>query len=82
MNPAVKVSVSIRADDLALLKRRAKRLHGGNVSAVIAELAETIRRQDARDQLLAAGEATHGPATRSELDAIVGEWTPRRRKAR
>ncbi len=34
-----KISISVRASDLAALRRRAKRLYGGNVSAVIAELA-------------------------------------------
>ena len=34
-----KISISLRSSDLASLRRRAKRLYGGNVSAVIAELA-------------------------------------------
>ena len=79
---AVKVSVSIREDDLALLKRRAKRVHGGNVSAVIAELAQTMRRQEARDRLLAEGEALHGAPSKGELEAIAGEWAPKTRARR
>ncbi|MCL2726501.1 MAG: hypothetical protein FWD69_18940 [Polyangiaceae bacterium] len=31
-----KVSLSVRADDLKIIKERARRLHGGNVSAVVA----------------------------------------------
>jgi hypothetical protein len=42
-----KVSLSVHKDDLALLKQRAKRLYGGNVSAVFAELIATIKRQEA-----------------------------------
>ena len=34
-----KISISINREDLKALKRRAKRLYDGNVSAVIAELA-------------------------------------------
>lgn len=34
-----KISVSISRSDLASLRKRAKRLYAGNVSAVIAELA-------------------------------------------
>jgi hypothetical protein len=34
-----KISISVRSSDLASLRKRAKRLYGGNVSAVIAELA-------------------------------------------
>jgi hypothetical protein len=42
-----KVSLSVRNDDLRILKQRAKRLYGGNVSAVFAELIATIKRQEA-----------------------------------
>jgi hypothetical protein len=34
-----KISISLSRADLASLKKRAKRVHAGNVSAVIAELA-------------------------------------------
>jgi hypothetical protein len=34
-----KLSSSLRRSDLASLRKRAKRLYGGNLSAVIAELA-------------------------------------------
>ena len=42
-----KVSLSVNREDLALLKQRAKRLHGGNVSAVFADLIAEIRRREA-----------------------------------
>jgi hypothetical protein len=48
-----KVSLSVRNEDLRILKDRAKRLHGGNVSAVFAELIATIKRQEAWERALA-----------------------------
>jgi len=45
-----KVSLSVNREDLAMLKKRAKRLHGGNVSAVFAELIAEIRRREAWDR--------------------------------
>jgi hypothetical protein len=42
-----KVSVSVHQDDLKLIKERARRAHGGNVSAVFAELVARIRREEA-----------------------------------
>lgn len=48
-----KVSVSVNKDDLVMLKKRAKRLHGGNVSAVFADLIAEIRRREAWDRAVA-----------------------------
>jgi hypothetical protein len=48
-----KVSLSVNKADLAVLKKRAKRLHGGNVSAVFAELIAEIRRQEAWERATA-----------------------------
>ena len=42
-----KVSLSVNREDLAVLKKPAKRLHGGNVSAVFAELIAEIKRREA-----------------------------------
>jgi len=42
-----KVSLSVRREDLAMLKKRARQLHDGNVSAVFAELIAEIRRREA-----------------------------------
>lgn len=38
-----KVSISIDREDLQALKRRAKRLYEGNLSAVVAELAQDAK---------------------------------------
>jgi hypothetical protein len=48
-----KVSLSVNKADLAVLKKRAKRLHGGNVSAVFAELIAEIKRQEAWERATA-----------------------------
>ena len=48
-----KVSLSVNREDLALLKKRAKRLHGGNVSAVFAELIAEIKRREAFERAVA-----------------------------
>ena len=48
-----KVSLSVNREDLAMLKNRAKRLHGGNVSAVFADLIAEIRRREAWDRAVA-----------------------------
>ncbi len=48
-----KVSLSVNQADLAMLKKRAKRLHGGNVSAVFAELIAEIKRHEAWDRAVA-----------------------------
>lgn len=42
-----KVSLSVHKEDLAVLKAAAKRLHGGNLSAVFADLIATIKRREA-----------------------------------
>lgn len=48
-----KVSLSVRKEDLALLKGRAKRLHAGNVSAVFADLIAELRRREAWERAVA-----------------------------
>jgi hypothetical protein len=48
----VRFSASIENTSLQVLKRRARRLHGGNVSAVIAEFAEWAREREGREALL------------------------------
>lgn len=48
-----KVSLSVDNDDLEMLKQRARRLYGGNVSAVFAELIATIKRQEAWSKAVA-----------------------------
>jgi hypothetical protein len=48
-----KVSLSVNKADLAMLKKRAKRLHAGNVSAVFADLIAELRRREAWERAVA-----------------------------
>jgi len=67
-----KVSVSLRRDLLKTLKRRAKRLYAGNLSAVLTEVAEAAARLEAQDELISHfGWGPLSDAERAEIDA---EW--------
>jgi hypothetical protein len=68
----VKVSISVRKDDLAVLRRRAKKLYKGNLSAIMAEAAAAARRKEAQEELL----EWIGPIdmTSEEKEAIRAEW--------
>jgi hypothetical protein len=67
-----KVSISATAEDLAIMRTRAKRLHGGNISAVVHEMAAHVAKQDAIDRLW---ESLGSPIV-SERDRanIMKEW--------
>lgn len=68
-----KVSVSLDRSDLLTLRRRAKKLYGGNLSAAIAEAARRLREEEGREALVAwLGEAA--ATTPEERDAIRAEW--------
>lgn len=69
-----KISISVTREDLARLERRAKRLFGGNISAVIHEMAEQAEKQEAIDKLwVSLGKPT---VTDAERRAILAEWSP------
>ncbi len=68
-----KVSVSLEKSDLGTLRRRAKSLYGGNLSAAIAEAARRIREEEAREAVVAWLGDT-GKTTAEERDAIRAEW--------
>ena len=68
-----KISVSVTKEDLAKLQRRAKRLYGGNISAVIHEMADQAEKQEAIDKLwVSLGKPT---VTEKERRAIMAEWS-------
>jgi hypothetical protein len=78
-----KISVSVDRADLAILRKRAERLHGGNVSAVIAEIIARAKEQEGLAELL---DWLGGPApmTAEEAAEIDGELrgpprTPKKR---
>ncbi len=47
-----KISVSLNREDLKIIRKRAKRLYRGNVSAVIAEIIARARQQEGLADLL------------------------------
>jgi hypothetical protein len=76
-----KVSISLDRADLAVLRRRARHLHGGNVSAVVAEGIRRIQEEEGREALVAWLGAT-GDASPSERERIVAEWAGEKPAAR
>ena len=67
-----KISISLDADILTALKKRARRLHEGNLSAVIAELAADAALLEGMQALLdSLGGATLTDEDRARIDA---EW--------
>lgn len=75
-----KISVSLSRSDLASLKKRAKRLYAGNVSAVIAELAADAALLEGMHELVGF---LGGPSlTNREREAIDREWSRQPRASR
>jgi hypothetical protein len=64
----VKVSVSLDKEDVAALKRRAKKSYDGNLSAAFAEAARWIRQREARERLL---DLLGGPTLTAEAAAAI-----------
>jgi hypothetical protein len=81
----VKLSISIDQRDFEQLRRRAKRVSGGNISAVISEMIRRAREWEGREALAEwLGEGKDEP-TSDVMRAIHAEWRggggKRRRKA-
>ncbi len=77
-----KVSISIDEGDLRWLKRRARRLYGGNLSAAVAEGTRLARHREALGALL--DELKAPELSPKDLDALTAELdgAPRRRARR
>lgn len=77
---STKISVTIEDSTLAWLRRRAKLVHAGNLSAAISEAALVARKQEALGAFLEeAGVSRLAP---SELAEIVAEWAPVTKRSR
>lgn len=76
-----KLSISLDEEAVAVLRRRAQRLHAGNLSAAVAEGVRRLEEEEGREALVrwlgAAGEASE-----AERRAIVGEWGRPKRSRR
>ena len=79
-----KISISVNRDDLTILRKRARRLHDGNLSAVIAEIIQRAKEQEGLADLL---DWLGGPATmtREEEAAVdrelLGKPTKKKKRA-
>jgi hypothetical protein len=67
------LSISLPAEEAKLLKRRAKRVYGGNVSRVISDAVRYIAYEEARDALIASFEGKGNPTT-AEARQLDADW--------
>ena len=68
-----KISVSLGRDELVALRRRARKLYGGNLSAVVAEGVRRIQEEEGREALVDwLGKA--GEASAAERNRLRAEW--------
>jgi len=65
------LSISLPAEQAEILKRRAKRVHAGNVSRVVSDAIRYIAYEEGRDVLIASfrGKGKPTPKEAAELDA-------------
>jgi len=76
-----KISVSLERADLKALRRRARKLYGGNLSAVIAEGVQRIREEEDREALVDwLGDA--GRASAEQRGRVRAEWAGERARRR
>jgi hypothetical protein len=67
-----KVTISVDASELAWIERRAKRLHGGNVSAAFVDGLHALRRREAlQDFLRLSGAPRLSPMQVAEVLAEI-----------
>src|SRR5689334_21480976 len=68
-----KISVSLAGADLAVVRRRAKRLYRGNLSAALADGVRRLREEEGREAL-AAWLEERVATTQRDLDVVRAEW--------
>ena len=67
------LSISLATEEAKILKRRARRIYGGNVSRVISDAIRYIAYEEGRDALIASF-AGRGRPTREEARRLDAEW--------
>lgn len=67
------LSISLPTADAKLLKRRAKRVYGGNVSRVVSDAIRYIAYEEGRDALVASF-GPKGTPTREEANRLDAAW--------
>jgi hypothetical protein len=67
------LSISLPTEQAKLLKRRAKRVYGGNVSRVVSDAIRYIAYEEGRDALIASF-GKKGKPTPEEARELDAEW--------
>jgi hypothetical protein len=67
------LSISLPLEEAKVLKRRAKRIYGGNVSRVISDAIRYIAYEEGRDALIASFGAK-GKPTAEEARRFDADW--------
>jgi len=67
------MSISLPTEEAKILKRRAKRIYGGNVSRVVSDAIRYIAYEEGRDALLASF-GRRGKPTAEEARRLDAEW--------
>jgi hypothetical protein len=77
-----KISVSVSEEDLKVISARARRLHRGNVSAVVNEMVATLRREEAADELLGVlgGDGITEQTLKALREEVAAAPLPRRKR--
>jgi len=74
------LSISLPTEEVKLLKRRAKRVHGGNVSRAISEAIRYLAYEEGRDAMIASF-GRRGTPTEKEAAALDLAWGLSARKS-
>ncbi|HVW25627.1 MAG TPA: hypothetical protein VHC69_09670 [Polyangiaceae bacterium] len=69
----VHLSISLPSEEAKILRRRAKRSYGGNVSRVISDAIRYVAYEEGRDALIASF-AGKGTPTSEEAARFDAEW--------
>ena len=67
------LSISLPTEDVKILKRRAKRVYGGNVSRVISDAIRYVAYEEGRDALIESFGAKGRP-TPDDVRRLDAEW--------
>ena len=67
------LSISLPSEDAKILRRRAKRVYGGNVSRVVSDAIRYIAYEEGRDALIASF-AGKGVPTAEEARRLDAAW--------
>ncbi len=67
------LSISLPSEEARLLKRRAKRAYGGNVSRVISDAIRYVAYEEGRDALIASF-GGKGVPTADEARRLDADW--------